>query len=140
MGVDEKRRFSPTRLYKLTAAIVILVTIFCFYGAQNNFKTYYEYNLKSINKFGDCWTQYWNNVDAGKPSNIDKWNWRNQHKNDPIALQQKNWCMVEPNVYFTTSTTAHRNYEIEQEIAIFLPLLFFGGTILYIFIFPKNKK
>lgn len=134
------RKFNSKRFYKLAVVIVILVTIFCINGANYNFKTYNEYSLKYMNKFADCWTQYWNSVDAGKPSNIDKWVWRNQHKNDSVNLQQKDWCMAEPNAYYTTSTTAHKNYEIEQTISLFLPLLFFGGTILYLFLFPKTKK
>ena len=135
-----KRNFNGQRLYKLLVITVVLVTIYCAVGAWNNSRLEDTYSSKWTASFDACWTQYWNSVDAGKPSNIDKWVWRSQHKNDSLYLQQKDWCMAEPNAYFTTYTTASKDAEIELEIAIFLPLLFLGGVFFYKYLFPYEKN
>lgn len=134
-----KRKLNYKRLYKLLIGIVILVTVFCAFGAWNNTKNENENMQQWLTSSGNCWTEYWKLVDAGQPPSVSKEEWENQHKNDPVNLQEKEWCMAEPDVYYSAYITSKNYANIESQIAVCLPILFFISVVLFKYLFPHEK-
>jgi len=117
-----KRHFDASRLYNLLKITVIVITIIA--GSITVPLYLHPYDLSY--GLGLC--------DKDAPGN------NTSGFNDPNFKYYQN-------LYIECAATMNRldaEYQREFEIAltttIFLPLLFFGGTLIYKYLFPINKK
>jgi len=112
-----KRKLDTKRLYDLVKTIVIVITSFYLLLALYN--SYYEIN--SPYSLKECFNQ----CDETWPKDYESTRdiWQSCNKN----------CL-------TLSVEQGKDTKISWMIALGLPALFFGGTWLFNYLFPKKKK
>jgi len=120
-----KRQFNSEKLYKLTRFFVIAITLICAYLVYTNNQNYNQ----TVNQFNkdsnDCTNQY--NSDL---------------KNDPkFANYSLNECYkFMPNADSVIEEIQQANMDKFGLTAILLPLIFFGGRLVFKYIFPVKKQ
>ncbi len=107
---EEKRKFNGKRLYKLTKWILIIVSVIALILAFLSKSALQENN--STSWFDYCKKTY----------------------NDSQSLVNCQFTEIK------REQDINETMNKEFEIGILLPLIFFGGTELYKYLFPKDKK
>lgn len=111
------RKFSPKKLYKLAKILVIIIVVLSLFMAAAS------YNRINSNDF----TQMINNCNQLYPTRISDETelslWSGCHKSayDVLQLQQE-------------------IFQNAVAVAVLLPLIFFGGTWFFKYIFPMKDK
>jgi hypothetical protein len=114
--MEAKRKFQPSRLYKLIKRTVIVVTILsaitAIYMAYNVYADKQDEIKYGFEAIRQCGSEYTSSGDINNCFNsiMQPYNSNESIANDSLL------------------------------ITIFLPLIFFGGTGIYRYLFPKQKK
>jgi len=125
------RKFSSQRLYKLVRALVILATIGCLYLAYDYPRLSNQAVEHSIQSLNVCRDNY--------KSDLKTYSFM---KNPALFAQQLSDICTKSTVDFWSQQAVDdsKNGSNALFLGILLPLVFFGGRLIYKYIFPKVKK
>ncbi len=113
------RKFRADKLYKLAIMVVILLTVFFGIKAYLSFQSVNYYNSTMTQDFLKC-HKIW----------------------DPFGLDpnQKQVSDCDNALYFQPLSQAKHDFNFSILIALVSPILFFGGTWLYKYLFPVKNE
>lgn len=119
------RKFSPKKLYKLIKILVILITVVSLYLAYDYPKLANQASKESTKAYKICLDQYQSDL-----KNIP--NLAQGFEDNCIKLASDSWTQI--------SKDDSKNGVTALFIGILLPILFFGGTWLYKYLFPVKQS
>ncbi|HUD04644.1 MAG TPA: hypothetical protein VMR59_01500 [Patescibacteria group bacterium] len=125
------RKFSSERLYKLTRAAVILITILCVLGWYQGNKLAESERLKSLDEGSKCDVVA---INATIKKNVSL------EEAQQAQKDAKNCYDLWPAIYNNQANELGKTDQILFDTFIFLPIFFFGGRLTYKYVFPKVKK
>ncbi len=124
------RKFDSKRLYKFIKLLVIILTILLFisaWSAHNSIKYWDDQVIKNDKM---CYDTYPFKNDPADPND----------RAGQLNVKLREGCL-KPSTDFNNYSLSNAGFEINSiALGILLPLLFFGGTWLYKYLFPVKQS
>ena len=114
-----KRKFNHKRLYKLGKIVTILLFIFCLFNFFNSLSKYLKTKKDFFN--ADLQHEMCSKFAGG-------------YQRSPEEYSK---CT---DIYLKDYVISYNKFKKSSIITILIPILFFGGTALYKYLFPYKKK